>query len=151
MSFDIVTGNLFDPSFGFNGIAQGVNTLGVMGAGIAVEFRNRWPMMYNEYRLLCKRFGPALGGSLHAWHDSRDTDLVIFNMFSQIDPGKNGSYDLLRKSAVQMVIDAERRHHNRVGLPWIGCGIAGLAKHNVSEILHDVLDESEVDFTLVEQ
>lgn len=150
MSFDIVTGNLFDPSLEFDGIAQGVNTLGVMGAGIAVEFKNRWPVMYNEYRVLCKRFGADLGGSLHTWQD-RDTDIVIFNMFSQIDPGRNGSYELLRKSAVQTVIEAEMRDLDRVGLPWIGCGIAGLAKHNVQEILHDVWDDSGVDFTLVEQ
>lgn len=151
MSFDIMTGDLFDPAFEFDGIAQGVNTLGVMGAGIAVAFKNNWPVMYNEYRLLCKRFGADLGGSLHTWQDHRDTGLVIFNMFSQIDPGRNGSYDLLRKSAVQMVIEAEKRNHHHVGLPWIGCGIAGLAKHNVEDILHDVLDDSEVDFTLVEQ
>jgi hypothetical protein len=107
--------------------------------------------MYNEYRLLCKRFGPALGGSLHTWHDSRDTGIVIFNLFSQIDPGPNGSYDLLRKSAVQMVIEAEKRNHARVGLPWIGCGVARLAKHNVKDILHDVLDDSPVHFGLIEQ
>jgi O-acetyl-ADP-ribose deacetylase (regulator of RNase III) len=150
MSFEIVKGDLFDPAFRFDGIAQGVNTLGVMGAGIAVPFRETWPSMYNQYRRDCKRFGSALAGSLFTWHDS-ESDLVIFNLFSQIEPGRNGDYTLLRRAAVQLVLEAEARNHKRIGLPWIGCGIAGLAKHNVEEILHDVFDDSPVNFVLVEQ
>lgn len=150
MSFEIVKGNLFHASFGFDAICQGVNTLGVMGAGIAVPFREMWPSMYNEYRRNCKRFGASLAGSLHTWHD-RESDLVIFNLFSQIEPGQNGDYILLRRAAVQLVLEAEARNLGRVGLPWIGCGIAGLAKHNVEDILHEVFDDSDVDFVLVEQ
>lgn len=150
MSFNIVKGDLFDPAFKFNGIAQGVNTLGVMGAGIAVPFRDTWPVMYNEYRRNCKRFGADLAGSLHTWQD-RESYFVIFNMFSQIDPGRSGDYTLLRRSAVQLVLEAESRDHTHVGLPWIGCGIAGLAKHNVADIFSDLFTDSSVDFTLVEQ
>lgn len=150
MSFEIVKGDLFHPAFNFDGICQGVNTLGVMGAGIAVVFRETWPSMYDEYRRNCKRFGAALGGSLHTWQDP-ESGLIIFNLFSQIDPGDDGRYALLRRAAVQLVLEAEARNHSRVGLPWIGCGIAGLAKHNVEDILHEVFNDSQVEFVLVEQ
>jgi len=42
------TGDLF--SSDCPALGQGVNTLGLMGAGIAVEFRRRWPAMAEAYR-----------------------------------------------------------------------------------------------------
>lgn len=149
MSFEIVKGNLFDPNFDFEALAQGVNTWGVMGAGIAVPFRENWPEMYAEYRKICKRFGADLCGSAHIWWT--DNHRVIYNLFSQKDPGPDGSYDYLRKATVQMVLHAEKEKLRSVGLPWIGCGIAGLKHHNVKEIFEDILGPSFVDFTLVEQ
>lgn len=153
--FEIVKGNLFDPEFNFDALAQGVNTYGVMGAGIAVPFRENWPVMYNSYRKLCKKHGETLGGLIHIWDNPENTfnDLyepTIYNLFSQISPGKDGSYTLLKKAAILMRQDADKRF-NRVGLPWIGCGIAGLERHNVAEIFTDVLGDSIVEFVLVEQ
>jgi len=46
------TGNLFTshcPALG-----HGVNTLGSMGVGIALEFHRRWPAMYAAYRDECR-------------------------------------------------------------------------------------------------
>jgi O-acetyl-ADP-ribose deacetylase (regulator of RNase III) len=38
-----------------------VNCVGVMGAGIALEFKKRFPDMYNEYLDLCERGEVKLG------------------------------------------------------------------------------------------
>lgn len=150
MSFDIVQGDLFDPAFGFDGLAQGVNTYGVMGAGIAVPFRERWPGMFEDYKKLCTRYGPKLAGLLHSWHSYED-NITIFNMFSQDLPGKNGNYRWLEQSAIAMVREAERQDLVHVGLPWIGCGIAGLERHNVQRIFEEVFSSSYINFTLVQQ
>ncbi|MGQ7157224.1 macro domain-containing protein, partial [Escherichia coli] len=32
-----------------------VNCVGVMGAGVAFAFKNKFPEMYDEYVLLCKK------------------------------------------------------------------------------------------------
>jgi O-acetyl-ADP-ribose deacetylase (regulator of RNase III) len=42
------------PSSHCPALGHGVNTLGLMGAGIAVEFRRRWPTMYQAYREECR-------------------------------------------------------------------------------------------------
>jgi hypothetical protein len=39
----------------------------------------------------------------------------------------------------------------RVGLPWIGCGVGGLKRHNVEHLFRRLLTDSEVEFVLVEQ
>lgn len=170
MSFEIIQGDLFDTAHRFDALAQGVNTQGIMGAGIAVTFMNKFPDMYEEYQYLCEKFGPALGGLLHAYRDYEETKLTfspvgdgtftldvdtlepaIYNMFSQIMPGRNGDYRLLQQAAIQVLFDAEEMEYDRVGLPWIGCGIAGLEKHNVSNIFEQVWGDSDIEFILVQQ
>ena len=152
MSFEIIQGDLFANNF--DALAQGVNTKGKMGAGIAVDFRERWPIMYEDYKRLCEAYTDILPGLLHTWEntwDSEDPIQVIFNLFSQNFPGKNGSYELLAKSSLLMRMEAEARSFERVGLPWIGCGIAGLEKHNVAHFFERILGPSTVEFVLVEQ
>lgn len=173
MTFSIQQGDLFDPAFEFDALAQGVNTYGVMGAGIAVPFKENWPEMYEEYKTLCDKFSAQLAGTVHIWtsmptateflyRTEEDGDepipmfelvlgTTIYNMFTQVAPGRNGDYDLVFKSAIMVLQDAEAQGFERVGLPWIGCGIAGLEKHNVEHIFKKVFDDSEVDFILIQQ
>lgn len=151
MTFSIIQGDLFDPAHNFDALAQGVNTQGLMGAGIAVPFREKWPDMYEDYKELCAKFGPALGGLVHTYRHWYEPEPTIYNMFSQVMPGRNGDYRLLQQAAIQVLFDAEDQLMERVGLPWIGCGIAGLEKHNVEHIFKQVFDDSEVEFILVQQ
>lgn len=151
MSFEIIKGDLFDPVHNFDALAQGVNTQGLMGAGIAVPFREKWPDMYEDYKAVCGKFGPALGGLVHTYRHWYLPEPTIFNMFSQVMPGKNGDYRLLQQAAIQVLFDAEDSLMERVGLPWIGCGIAGLERHNVEHIFRQVWEDSTVEFVLVEQ
>lgn len=169
MTFEIIKGDLFDPEHNFDALAQGVNTYGLMGAGIAVPFREKWPQMYEEYKALCTKHGAHLGGLVHIHNPEPvhelgtsldfgnepvmfiDFGTTIYNMFSQIAPGKDGRYPLLRQSAIMVRQDAENERFEKVGLPWIGCGIAGLERHNVQHIFETVFGDSEVQFILVEQ
>lgn len=165
MTFEIVKGNLFDPDFEFDGLAQGVNTKGKMGAGIAVEFRTRWPEMYEDYVKLCDEFTDILPGMLHTYrepekltYDAQEgrtkmvsREVTIFNLFSQDWPGPNGKYEWLASATLAMRLQAEQRRLYRVGLPWIGCGIAKLERHNVEHFFYRILNPSKVKFILTEQ
>jgi hypothetical protein len=52
MTIIFVSGDLFaDPSL--DGLAHGCNCVGAMGAGIAMEFRRRYPEMYLQYKKHC--------------------------------------------------------------------------------------------------
>lgn len=168
MAFSIIQGDLFDPDLNFDALAQGVNTYGVMGAGIAVPFREKWPDMYEDYKAFCTKYGGTLSGLIHIWEEpmkapkvAEDADGIeiyeiefgktIYNLFSQTAPGKDGNYEYLMKAAILMRQDAESNAFDRVGLPWIGCGIAGLLRHNVEHIFKTVFEDSDVEFILVQQ
>jgi O-acetyl-ADP-ribose deacetylase (regulator of RNase III) len=43
-----------------------VNTVGVMGKGIALQFRSAFPEMFKEYERACRR-GEVNLGAMHVW------------------------------------------------------------------------------------
>lgn len=43
-----------------------VNTIGVMGKGIALQFRRAWPEMFEDYAAACQR-GEVSLGRMHVW------------------------------------------------------------------------------------
>lgn len=55
-------GNLFDSEC--QTLVNTVNCVGVMGAGIALQFKQKFPDMFNEYKLACKHGLLSLGGDL---------------------------------------------------------------------------------------
>lgn len=155
MTFSIIQGDLFDKALNFDALAQGVNTKGKMGAGIAVPFRTKWPDMFKEYEQLCNDFTDILPGLVHTYDNigwsGNDPVQVIYNMFSQDWPGPNAKYEWLASSTLIMRLDAEARDLTRVGLPWIGCGIGGLQRHNAQHFFERILGPSQIDFVLVQQ
>ncbi len=174
MTFEIVKGDLFDPSHNFNALAQGVNTRGIMGSGIAVEFRQRFPAMYEGYMDECYTYSSVLPGLLHCWYDDDGGVPVerpaVYNLFSQVHPGdNNASMKLLERATYLMKVEAEDALEvfgaydvlegsedltdgkYRVGLPWIGCGVGGLKRYNVEHLFRRFLTDSEVEFVLVER
>jgi hypothetical protein len=119
--------------------------------------------MYEEYKALCSTNKHLLPGTVHSYMvDQSDSRPDVFNLFTQFQPGSNGDYAYLEqaiynmKNAIAMtksvfhIIYGQSLPY-RVGMPWIGCGIAGLEKHNVEHILRWHLTDSVDEFVLVEQ
>src|SRR4051794_35789340 len=61
-----VSGNLFEAPV--QTLVNTVNTVGVMGKGIALTFRQIYPEMFQEYRDLCER-GKIDIGALYLYRD----------------------------------------------------------------------------------
>lgn len=62
-----IRGNIFETSC--QTIVNTVNCVGIMGKGIAFEFRNRYPDMYQSYVQVCER-NQLKPGLLHLWTKS---------------------------------------------------------------------------------
>lgn len=116
------TGDLF--ASGLPAIAHGVNCRGVMGAGIAVQFRQRWPDMYESYRKRCLK-GHLLPGEVMSWKDPGGT--LVLNLATQHDPGACAQPWMITAAVGQAITEAYYfRHITEIGMPMIGCGIGGL-------------------------
>jgi O-acetyl-ADP-ribose deacetylase (regulator of RNase III) len=128
---ELLRGDLFAADL--PALAHGCNCAGVMGRGIAVEFKRRWPAMYAEYHRLCKqgRFQP---GDVFVWSDDEKT---IFNLATQ--RGFRGrvraELGAIETALAKMIEIAGERHIPAIGMPRIGAGLGGLPWEEVHAVI----------------
>ena len=139
----ILEGNLLDTPFQF--IAHQVNCKGVMGAGLALQIRNKYPEVYNDYKTFCDICvtKSPLGKSLCVW--TKDNHCII-NVFGQFGYGRRQQqtdYDALYSgfaTAAEEIrntfLDGNPCYQIPIAIPYgIGCGLAGGDWEKVEEIL----------------
>lgn len=128
-----VEGDLFDS--GLPALAHGCNLQGVMGAGIAVEFRTQYPAMFDRYQALCAERKFHLG-SVFPYRDP-ETGTYIFNLGTQPRPGRCASLLAIEFAIIEALDTAIQWKIPRIGLPRIGCGIGGLEWSDVRRSLEN--------------
>lgn len=127
-------------------ICHQVNCMGVMGAGLARQIRERWPHVYSTYQAKCRSVRQGHGGL-------GDIQVVgcgscsIANLFSQYGFGSgrcHTDYKALEK-CLQSIREVAESMGYRVALPYgIGCGLAGGDWDVVSGIIRRIFDNSPV-------
>lgn len=140
------TGNLFDLVDDVDAIAHGCNTVGAMGAGIATEFRRRWPAMYDAYRAECTQ-GRFTLGMFFAWETQ---GLTIYNLATQPRPGPSANLDAIAAATTAMVNDAGDHGISTIAMPRIGAGLGGLDWADVAATLDAVAAATTVELIVVE-
>lgn len=99
-----------------------VNTVGVMGKGIALEFKKRYPAMYERYRDLCMA-GELSVGRLWLW---RHADRWVLN-FPTKKHWRNPSKPEYIEAGLKKFVDTYRiQGIDSISFPLLGCGNGGL-------------------------
>jgi len=116
-----------------------VNCMGVMGAGVALEFKKRYPEMYIDYRDICIA-GKLAPGILHVW--KTETEWVV-NF-----PTKRRWSEPSRYEDVELGLIALRDYLAELGpvkvaLPALGCSNGGLEWSRVSTMIREALEGLE--------
>lgn len=75
MITDIRKGNLFDSDA--QTLVNTVNTVGVMGKGVALEFKRRFPQMFADYRRRCAK-GQVQLGKPYLWRNPDGPSVINF-------------------------------------------------------------------------
>ena len=107
------TGDIFDSGAGI--ICHQVNCRGVMGAGLALQVKQRNPKVFREYAKLCRRFGfEMLGQALILPMDMEPTR-CISNCFGQMGYGRDKQYTnyLALETSLEATRDFAQAHDSR--------------------------------------
>lgn len=132
---------------GHHAVGHGVNCQGVMGAGIAVQFKERFPQNYREYAEKCKYVtgrGTAgnmnrlsLGDVLITTERDRVDDRIriVVNLASQWDVGAKATYEGVFRSLRKAADELTKMGYDKLAIPEIGCGIGGLEWPKVKTII----------------
>ena len=133
---------------GANIICHQVNCRGVMGAGLAKQIKNKYPVVFKKYRELCEFYNPydLLGSVSTVLVDARNR-VWIANLFAQLNYGKSKlqytNYDALRKCFLDL---KNQEPGMTIAIPYgIGCGLGGGDWNVVKKIIESVFTDSDHD------
>lgn len=108
-----------------------VNCVGVMGKGVALEFKSRYPQMFYDYKAKCAQ-GNVKPGHPYLWEDDsaqvlnfptkrhwRDQSLI-----HDVDAGLRYLADSYDSMGIQSI-----------AMPALGCGLGGLSWSDVKPLI----------------
>ena len=142
MPIEYVTGDLFVNRVQAQAFAHGCNCKGVMGSGIAVGFKKRYPAMFEEYRRMCKanprEFNP---GDAFLWRT--EDDVWVFNLATQENYAfwNKATIERVEKSLVAMHAQADEANVTSIAMPRIGAGLGGLKWDDVRAAIERVFSD----------
>ena len=150
-----VEGNLLTYP-GIQVIAHQCNCLGIMGAGIAKQIKEKNPEMFKRYVRYCQYHdnNHQLLGMVH-FVLSDDEKQVIANMFGQYSFASEGKpatdYDALKECFRRLHTWMVLNERTTVGVPdHIGCGLAGGDWETVKRMLYyEFEDDDEITLYIV--
>lgn len=139
-----VKGNLLDSDCDY--ICHQVNCQGVMRSGIAKQIRERWPEVYDDYRLY--HHGCTMNG-LHplgtvCFSTINNTNQSVINMFSQDNYGYDGNRYTSYDAFATALYDIKHcvKEGLKIGFPKnIGCGLGGGNWEVISALIEEILGE----------
>lgn len=129
----------------FDVIAHGCNCFCTMGAGIAKQIRIKYPEAYQVDKITKSGDRNKLGTITYAVNGN----LTIVNCYTQYNygPGKvNIDYNALRKCLKEI---KKQFTGKRIGLPAIGCGLAGGDYDKLVPIIEEELKDEDVSMVLL--
>lgn len=132
-------------------LAHGCNCIGLMGAGVADIVSKRFPVVFEKYQKAIDAGVFNLGYAQFVI--DQENDICIYNLATQVRPGKNGSLWGIYLATCNMIEHARARQINRIAIPRIGSGLAGLdwddCREHIWTALHDTGDGTRHDITIV--
>ena len=135
----VLIGNLFDSPC--QCLVNTINCVGVMGKGVALEFKKRYPDNFKDYVSRCKR-GEVKPGLPYFYQDK---DRLILNF-----PTKDHWRMTSRLSDVATGLDWFVAHYKDFGVasvafPPLGCGNGGLTWEEVGPLMYRKLKDLPIE------
>jgi O-acetyl-ADP-ribose deacetylase (regulator of RNase III) len=101
-----------------------VNCVGVMGKGLALEFKRRFPSMYTVYRKLCLADDFKVGQIV--FYTDMDSGKRICLFPTKSHWRDKSTVDLIELGFQRFIEYAPQAKVTRVAFPKVGCGLGGL-------------------------
>lgn len=132
-----VTGNLLETST--QALVNAVNTVGVMGKGIALQFKNEFPENYKQYVVACKS-GELQPGKLLVVQDHNIVgERMIINFPTKTHWRLKSKYEYIESGLQELVKVIAAYDIKSIAIPPLGCGNGGLKWEKVKPIIEHYL------------
>jgi O-acetyl-ADP-ribose deacetylase (regulator of RNase III) len=134
------TGNLLDSEA--EALVNTVNTLGVMGKGIALQFKNMFPNNFKLYANACKEKEVKIGKLLVTEEETLlEGKKIIINFPTKTDWRLPSEYNYIEAGMSQMVKVIQEKNIKSIAVPPLGSGNGGLDWNKVKVIMEKYLSD----------
>ena len=115
-----------------------VNCVGVMGKGLALAVKQRWPACYHAYRAACQK-GQLRPGQLHLWRNPAaprpGQPQAIVNFPTKDDWRQPSRLEWIDQGLQALVKLARQERFPSLAVPPLGCGLGGLDWRQVQPLI----------------
>lgn len=115
-----------------------VNTVGVMGAGLAAQFAARYPGLLEDYKSACAS-GALRAGTVHTFTLSHFPPRHIINVPTKRHWRQPSTLADVRAGLDALAEEIVRLELSSLALPALGCGLGGLAWEPVLQATTEAL------------
>lgn len=139
---EFVKGDFFD--FDADIRVNTVNCVGVMGAGVALAFKQKYPDMFKQYAKECKQ-GLIRPGIPSVWKndDMFTKKIEIINFPTKDHWRKPSEYEYVENGLKWLSEYLKQKKYSVITLPALGCGHGGLDWAKVKELIENHLSDSQ--------
>lgn len=113
---EYIEGDIFDSPAQV--IVNTVNTVGVMGKGLALSFKKRYPDMFESYKKVCEKHQLTIG-KLMLYQEADHWILLFPTKENWRNPSK---LEYIEKGLMKFVSTYAEKHITSIAFPKLGCG-----------------------------
>jgi len=128
-----------------------INTVGVMGKGIALQFKNMFPNNFKIYAQACKNKEVKVGQLFVTEEDALlSGKKIIINFPTKTNWRLPSEYKYIESGLTELVKVIMEKNINSIAIPPLGSGNGGLDWNKVKQILEKYLSEVDCDIHIYE-
>jgi O-acetyl-ADP-ribose deacetylase (regulator of RNase III) len=126
-------------------IVNTINCVGVMGAGIAFEFKLRFPDMYSKYQMLCRHKQIDIG-KLWIYNTPNNSSYKkILNFPTKYDWKQPSKIEYLEKGLEKFLETYKEKNITSIAFPILGSDKGGVDKNISLELMKKYLSQCDID------
>lgn len=144
-----ITGNILDSNA--QALVNTVNTMGVMGKGIALQFKRAYPNNYKAYEKASKNEEVKVG-KMFVTLDSNTTtgERIIINFPTKTNWRKPSEYKYIEDGLDNLVEVINNKQIKSIAIPPLGAGNGGLNWEKVKKLIEQKLGHLNIDIYVYE-
>lgn len=132
---EFASGNLLDAQV--DALVNTVNTVGVMGKGLALQFKRKFPRNFAAYEAACKRGEVEVGRMFVFETGMLGNPRFIINFPTKKHWRSPSKLSYVRDGLRALVHEITARKIGSIALPPLGCGNGGLDWREVEPLIRD--------------
>lgn len=135
-----ITGNILDSDT--EAIVNTVNTVGVMGKGIALQFKKAYPNNYKSYSTACKNKEVEIGKMFITLDSNISSgEKIIINFPTKQNWRNPSEYSFIEEGLDDLVKVIQNENIKSIAIPPLGAGNGGLKWEVVKKIIEEKLGD----------